>query len=120
MASMPCPPLSLVAKTRANYRGHTVDFREAGVLTRMVLFTVTMLAQAGHTKSLYVVKPRFQDLLRPLAKVLAQAGVTANQVTLVACFLSVQIGLLALRSRRMLLLLPAFFLIRMALNAIDG
>lgn len=90
------------------------------MLTRMVLFTVTMLAQGGHTQSLYVVKPRFQELLRPLARILAKAGVTANLVTLIACGLSIEVGLLALRSRHMLLLLPPFFLVRMALNAIDG
>ena len=35
--------------------------------------------------SIYELKPKFQNLLRPLARRLYSAGVTANQVTLIAC-----------------------------------
>ena len=39
--------------------------------------------------SIYDLKPRFQALLRPLVVRLHAAGVTANQVTLLACLLQV-------------------------------
>ena len=73
--------------------------------------------------TIYDLKPRFQAWLRPLARALAARGVTANQVTLAACALSVALGaaLCLWGERRWLfLLLPAFLLARMALNAIDG
>jgi CDP-diacylglycerol---glycerol-3-phosphate 3-phosphatidyltransferase len=73
--------------------------------------------------SIYSLKPLFQAQLRPLVRVLARAGVTANQVTLFACGLSVGTGsALAVRieSRAMLAVLPALLFVRMALNAIDG
>jgi CDP-diacylglycerol--glycerol-3-phosphate 3-phosphatidyltransferase len=50
-------------------------------------------------------------------------GVTANQVTVVTCILSALLGswlAFVPGSEARLLLLPAFLLIRMALNAIDG
>ena len=39
--------------------------------------------------SIYALKPKFQNLLRPLVRQLAAKGVTANQVTLLACLLSI-------------------------------
>ena len=39
--------------------------------------------------SIYALKPKFQNLLRPLVRQLAAKGVTANQVTLIACLLSI-------------------------------
>ena len=42
--------------------------------------------------SIYELKPKFQNLLRPLARRLYSAGVTANQVTLIACILSILLG----------------------------
>ena len=36
--------------------------------------------------SIYTLKPKFQNLLRPLVRQLAAKGVTANQVTLIAYF----------------------------------
>jgi CDP-diacylglycerol---glycerol-3-phosphate 3-phosphatidyltransferase len=71
----------------------------------------------------YSLKGRFQRLLRPLARLLASAGVTANQVTIATCVLSAGLGVwlvVRIQNRRLLLLLPVFFMIRMALNAIDG
>ena len=44
--------------------------------------------------SIYALKPKFQNLLRPLVRALYQKGVTANQVTLAACAVSVAVGLL--------------------------
>ncbi len=73
--------------------------------------------------SIYSLKPRFQALLRPLVRVLARAGVTANHVTLAACALSVLIGWWVaahIESRGLLLILPGFLFVRMAMNAIDG
>jgi CDP-diacylglycerol--glycerol-3-phosphate 3-phosphatidyltransferase len=73
--------------------------------------------------TLYAIKPRFQALLRPLVARLAAAGVTANQVTVVACALSVAIGAFVFAyapARWPFLLIPAWMLVRMALNAVDG
>jgi CDP-diacylglycerol--glycerol-3-phosphate 3-phosphatidyltransferase len=73
--------------------------------------------------TLYDLKPRFQALLRPLARRLAAAGVTANQVTLVAAIGSVALGaLLCWKSHNhaLFVLLPVWLALRMALNAIDG
>lgn len=74
--------------------------------------------------SLYELKPRFQALLRPAVGALANRGVTANQVTVLAAAGSVALGA-ALTAwggamRWLFLLLPAWFLLRMALNAADG
>lgn len=73
--------------------------------------------------SLYDIKPRFQNLLRPLVRRLAVAGVTANAVTLLAMALSVALGLALTAGglpRAAFLLLPGWLFLRMALNAIDG
>lgn len=73
--------------------------------------------------SIYDIKPAFQRLLRPLTRRLAAAGATANQVTLAAGLLSCGVGgcmALAPAARWPLRVLPAFLLVRMALNAIDG
>lgn len=93
---------------------------EGAMLTAVVFGVMTVFFQGGGMHSLYLIKPGFQALLRPVAKGLVRAGLTANQVTALACCLSIQVGLLALISRPMLLLLPPFFIVRMALNAIDG
>ena len=69
--------------------------------------------------SIYALKPRFQALLRPLVRVLAAAGVTANQVTVLAALGSLVVGFLIFE-KNVFVLLPAWFFIRMALNAIDG
>jgi len=73
--------------------------------------------------TVYALKPRFQDLLRPLATSLARIGVTANLVTIVAALGSILVGgVSAWRSdsRAVFLLIPVWLLVRMALNAIDG
>jgi CDP-diacylglycerol--glycerol-3-phosphate 3-phosphatidyltransferase len=73
--------------------------------------------------SIYALKPRFQALLRPLAAALHRAGVTANQVTVSACVVSVALGAwLAVhpQSAGLFLLVPPWFALRMALNALDG
>ena len=73
--------------------------------------------------SIYDLKPKFQNLLRPLVIKLEQRGVTANQVTLTACAISVILGLIltALSDYNWLfILIPIWLFVRMALNAIDG
>ncbi|MBL4804044.1 MAG: CDP-alcohol phosphatidyltransferase family protein [Alphaproteobacteria bacterium] len=78
--------------------------------------------------SVYDLKPRFQNLLRPLTESLFKAGVTANHVTLFAMVASVGYGAWIYAassgvvggSAASLLLLPVFLFFRMALNAIDG
>jgi CDP-diacylglycerol--glycerol-3-phosphate 3-phosphatidyltransferase len=73
--------------------------------------------------SLYRLKPRFQGLLRPLVLHLSRIGVSANQVTVAACVISVALGaLLCLKgsAHEWFLLVPVWLLLRMGLNAIDG
>ena len=75
--------------------------------------------------SLYALKPRFQALLRPAARALHGLGLSANQVTAGTCAASLLLGgglALAAHSGHLqwFLLLPLWFLLRMALNAIDG
>jgi CDP-diacylglycerol--glycerol-3-phosphate 3-phosphatidyltransferase len=80
-------------------------------------------AGAALLSSIYSFKPHFQNLLRPLSRRLARAGVTPNAVTLAALALSVAQGAwLALepQSRWPLLLLPVTLFLRLAFNAIDG
>ncbi|MEP2704751.1 MAG: CDP-alcohol phosphatidyltransferase family protein [Roseibium sp.] len=73
--------------------------------------------------TIYKLKSRFQDLLRPICQKLADAGVTANQVTLTALGLSVLEGLALWffpGAFLPLILLPLVLFVRMGLNAIDG
>jgi CDP-diacylglycerol--glycerol-3-phosphate 3-phosphatidyltransferase len=72
--------------------------------------------------TIYDLKPRFQNLLRPIVQKLADKGVTANQVTLSAAILSALTGGILLLSAYhwSLLLVPLVLFVRMALNAIDG
>jgi len=73
--------------------------------------------------SIYRLKPAFQRLLMPAARGLHRVGISANQVTLFACAVSVVLGLalfLAPLSPAWFALLPIWLFLRMALNAIDG
>src|SRR5579875_1199796 len=78
---------------------------------------------APMAKTIYNLKPAFQNLLRPVATGLYRLGVTANQVTVGAALLSLAAGAVLVlypnRPRALLVLPPVLFL-RMALNAIDG
>jgi CDP-diacylglycerol---glycerol-3-phosphate 3-phosphatidyltransferase len=71
---------------------------------------------------LYQLKPAFQNQLRPLVSRLASVGITANQVTISAVFISCLAGgaIAVFRQSSWLFLIPIVLLIRMALNAIDG
>lgn len=76
----------------------------------------------SYTVSVYQLKSRFQDLLRPLVSRLAQWGVTANQVTVAGMLISVAVGswLVIAENKVWFWLIPAWLFIRMAMNAIDG
>ncbi|MES2206003.1 MAG: CDP-alcohol phosphatidyltransferase family protein [Pseudomonadota bacterium] len=73
--------------------------------------------------SIYLLKSHFQNVLRPLVKLLFNYGITANQVTLVACIVSVWLGvglILYASVHKAFLLIPLWMFIRMAFNAMDG
>lgn len=73
--------------------------------------------------SLYALKPAFQLLLQPHVGRLAKAGVTANQVTLLAAIGSLAVAAFVFQlapTRWPFLLVPVWLFLRMALNAIDG
>ena len=73
--------------------------------------------------SIYQLKSRFQSLLRPLVAWLYRCGVTANQVTLSACLVSLALGVflcLPETPRVWFAAIPVWMFIRMAMNAVDG
>jgi len=73
--------------------------------------------------SIYNLKPKFQNLLRPFTRALAGAGVTANHVTLAALLLSAAAGTCIAvfpTQRWPLLVMGPVLFVRMALNAMDG
>lgn len=73
--------------------------------------------------SVYQLKPQFQRMLSPVLNSLIRLRITPNQVTLFALFLSLGCGAAlasAPQSVGLWIGLPFFFLLRMALNAIDG
>lgn len=72
--------------------------------------------------TLYDIKPKFQNLLRPTVARLHAIGVTANQVTLFAMLASILLGgvLICFPNPLFFISLPVFLFFRMALNAIDG
>ncbi len=73
--------------------------------------------------TIYDLKPMFQTALRPAARALAEANLTANAVTVAALLLSIAQGawiVLDPGAALPLLILPLTLFIRMALNAIDG
>lgn len=74
--------------------------------------------------SIYVLKGRFQVLLRPMVGALYRSGISANQVTLIAAAVSMLVATAVLRGGPgwpfLYLLLPMWMLVRMALNAVDG
>ncbi len=73
--------------------------------------------------TIYDLKPKFQALLRPIVRLLANKGVTPNQVTMFAMLLSIWVGVMIILThgaKVILLFVPIFMFVRMALNAIDG
>ncbi len=74
--------------------------------------------------SIYALKGRFQDLLRPGVRGLYRAGITANTVTVLAAGVSLLVAAAVWRwaplHPLLYLALPLWMLLRMALNAVDG
>jgi CDP-diacylglycerol--glycerol-3-phosphate 3-phosphatidyltransferase len=74
--------------------------------------------------TLHDLKPRFQALLRPLARWIFDIGGTANVVTAASAVVSVLLGLaLAIfgpHTRLLFLALPLWLFVRLTMNAIDG
>ncbi|CAA6801357.1 MAG: CDP-diacylglycerol--glycerol-3-phosphate 3-phosphatidyltransferase (EC [uncultured Sulfurovum sp.] len=73
--------------------------------------------------TIYDLKPKFQALLRPTVNLLANKSITPNQVTMFAMLLSILVGLIIAYTQGakwILLFVPLFMFLRMALNAIDG
>jgi CDP-diacylglycerol--glycerol-3-phosphate 3-phosphatidyltransferase len=74
--------------------------------------------------SIYALKGRFQDLLRPAVRGLYRMGITANAVTVAAAVVSLLVAAAvwccAPAQPLLYLLLPLWMLLRMALNAVDG
>lgn len=71
--------------------------------------------------TIYALKPRFQKALQPFLRILANAGITPNQVTIFTAVFSICFGVyFCWASKSSWWLMPIILLIRMALNAIDG
>lgn len=73
--------------------------------------------------SMYKIKPKFQQLLKPLLYRLYKVGVTANQLTIAAILLSFGMGASLWFANEWhfgFLVLPIGLLLRMVLNALDG
>ncbi len=73
--------------------------------------------------SIYQIKPKFQQLLKPALHILHKRSISANQITIAAIVLSFLIGLSFWKAESypfLFLVVPVGLLIRMALNALDG
>lgn len=73
--------------------------------------------------TIYDLKPKFQNFLRPFVTQLNAKGVTANQVTISTFFFCLVYGIILsvlIQYRFILFLFPFVLFFRMALNAIDG
>ena len=72
--------------------------------------------------SVYQIKPKFQQLLKPLLGIFHKVGITANGITWMAIFLSTAIGVLFwfFPNGHMLWIFAVGLLVRMTLNALDG
>ena len=72
--------------------------------------------------SMYKIKPKFQQLVRPLLDMFYKLGITANGITWMAILLSVVIGVLFwfFPKGHMLWIFPVGLLVRMTLNTLDG
>ncbi|MDY4011154.1 MAG: CDP-alcohol phosphatidyltransferase family protein [Fusobacterium gastrosuis] len=73
--------------------------------------------------SIYKLKKQFQNLLMPLCKMFANLGISPNQITIFTIILNIIFAFILYKFasfKLIYLLIPFFFLIRMALNALDG
>jgi CDP-diacylglycerol---glycerol-3-phosphate 3-phosphatidyltransferase len=72
--------------------------------------------------SVYKIKPKFQQLLRPVLELLHKMGITANMITWSGILLSLGVGVLFWLHPhgKIFLVIPAALFVRMAINALDG
>jgi CDP-diacylglycerol--glycerol-3-phosphate 3-phosphatidyltransferase len=73
--------------------------------------------------TMYSIKPRFQKILSPLLPLLANRGVTPNQITIFTTIFSIMVGCYLCTdyaSLESFWILAVVLLVRMAFNAIDG
>jgi CDP-diacylglycerol--glycerol-3-phosphate 3-phosphatidyltransferase len=72
--------------------------------------------------SVYNIKPKFQQLIKPVMEFLHRKKFTPNHITLIALLGSILTGVFVYLDSGWLYLLvvPIYLFIRMALNAIDG
>ncbi len=74
--------------------------------------------------SIYNLKNKFQDLLMPLCKKINLYGITPNQITVMTTIFSITFSIIFYKFSNkdswLFISIPIFFLIRMALNALDG
>jgi CDP-diacylglycerol--glycerol-3-phosphate 3-phosphatidyltransferase len=73
--------------------------------------------------SIYNLKPKFQQLLKPVLEFLHRRSITANQITSFSIFLSFMIAVgfwFSDKYNILFLCLPIGLFLRMALNALDG
>ena len=72
--------------------------------------------------SVYNIKPKFQQLIKPLMEFMHRKKFTPNHVTLLALFGSILTGIYVYLNDGWgyLVVVPVYLFIRMALNAIDG
>lgn len=73
--------------------------------------------------SIYKLKKQFQNILMPFCKLLAKLGISPNQITVFTVILNLFFAFFLYKFSNfkfIYLLIPVFFFIRMALNALDG
>ncbi len=72
--------------------------------------------------STYSLKSQFQNLLNPIRDQLIKQNISPNFITLFTCFLCIAYSLLLVWTHSTILLIgvPFFLFLRMALNALDG
>lgn len=73
--------------------------------------------------SIYKLKKQFQNILMPFCKLLASLGISPNQITVFTVILNLFFAFFLYKFSNfkfIYLLIPVFFFIRMALNALDG
>lgn len=96
---------------------------QAGIIAFRASRKISGRIDTKTVTTIYDLKPAFQDKLRPLTRSLAEGGVTANQITVLAALMSVCYGFIILLFYPypvVFLMLPVVLFVRMALNAIDG
>lgn len=73
--------------------------------------------------SIYKLKKQFQNILMPFCKGLANLGISPNQITIFTIILNIIFAFVLFKFSNfkfIYLLVPIFFFLRMALNALDG